>query len=465
MAEWSTISLADLGSRLRLDSEYYEPRLLEAEQKLQSLGLFGAKVKPIENLFAHITNGHTPRHHDLSSGEVIFLTAEHVYDFRIDFSSRKRVELEHHEGELGRTRLEINDILVTIKGKVGNVALVSHVPGAVNINQDVALLRTPHGVDPYYVVGYLNSGLGKSFSERVSTGQINPFLSLGNLKTIPVPVFADSRHERIGQYVRQVLQKYERELASSRAMLAEAEQLLLHSMGVDMLDLSPQTTYTTLFSDIVTTRRFDAECFQPKHAILSNRIRETGQAILLKERVREPIRRGVLPEYIEGGDIPVINSQHVGKTHIELDNNRYTSRDFAAQEKNQRGLVGQYDVLLNSTGYITIGRCQVLLDDIRALADGHISIIRPTPDLDPVYLSFYLNSMAGQLQTEQGWTGSSGQIELRPDIIGNYIVWGAPAAIQREIRQLVEKSHKARKEASQLLETAKRQVERMILRG
>ena len=60
----------------------------------------------------------------------------------------------------------------------------------------------------------------------------------------------------------------------------------------------------------------------------------------------------------------------------------------------------------------TIGRSQVLLDDESAVVDGHVSIIKPKPGLDPVYLSLYLNTLPGQLQTERNWTGSSGQIEL-----------------------------------------------------
>jgi hypothetical protein len=48
--------------------------------------------------------------------------AEHVSDFEVHYDSDKR-------------------ILLTIKGRVGNAALVEYLPGPANINQDVALLR------------------------------------------------------------------------------------------------------------------------------------------------------------------------------------------------------------------------------------------------------------------------------------------------------------------------------------
>ena len=120
-------------------------------------------------------------------------------------------------------------------------------------------------------------------------------------------------------------------------------------------------------------------------------------------------------------------------------------------------------MLLNSTGYITIGRCQTLLDDVLAVVDSHVSLIRPQPGLDPVYLGLFLNSLPGQMQTERGWTGSSGQIELRREVIQDYVIWKPDLALQLRIREMVEKANVARLEAHRLLEDAKRRVEEMVL--
>ncbi|MFQ6101668.1 MAG: hypothetical protein ACE5OS_10615 [Anaerolineae bacterium] len=60
------------------------------------------------------------------------------------------------------------------------------------------------------------------------------------------------------------------------------------------------------------------------------------------------------------------------------------------------------------------------------------------------------------MQTERSWTGSSGQIELRSELVENYTVCKPDQALQRRVRRLVEKAHAARKEA-------KRRVEEMVL--
>jgi type I restriction enzyme M protein len=181
----------------RLDAEYYQPKYAQALTKL--LKLKPRQIVPLEELLILITNGHTPLYHDLSVGEIPFLTAEHVSDFRINFDSDKRILTEHHKSELKRTQLQEGDVLITIKGRIGNAAVVEHLPRPSNINQDVALLRLIHSIHPFYIVGYLNSVIGKTLINQISTGQINPFLGLGNLRAVSIPLFEEERMNSIGQ--------------------------------------------------------------------------------------------------------------------------------------------------------------------------------------------------------------------------------------------------------------------------
>ena len=230
---------------------------------------------------------------------------------------------------------------------------------------------------------------------------------------------------------------------------------------LDLLDWQPPEplTYERRAKEAFGAGRLDAEHFQPKYDALFSLLAEKGD-IRLGDHIFEPIRRGISPEYVEdGGDILVINSKHVGKVQVELEDNRRTTRTLLENQAEGRGEVGVGDVLLNSTGYITIGRCQCLLESVAAVVDNHVAIIRPEEGIDPVYLACFLNTLPGQMQTKRGWTGSSGQIELRPDIIADYRIWNASSTIQKKIRSFVEQSHATRREAKQLLERAKRAVE------
>lgn len=211
----------DVAAACRADAEYYQPKYLRLMNALKATQ--PEKIIPLGECLSFLTNGHTPLHHDLSAGEIPFLTAEHVFDFRVNYDSDKRIERAHHEGELKRTQLQEGDFLITIKGRIGNAAVVEDLPVPTNINQDVALLRLKDGLPPYYLLAYLNSIAGKSFSEQYCTGQINPFLGLGNLRLLPIPIYDHQRMTDIADETARVIGEARKAREESRRLLEEAK--------------------------------------------------------------------------------------------------------------------------------------------------------------------------------------------------------------------------------------------------
>jgi type I restriction enzyme S subunit/type I restriction enzyme M protein len=181
-------SSQDAFAARRLDAEHFQEKFYAAREALFAAG--AKRFIPLPKLLLSLTNGHTPLHHNLSLGEVPFLCAEHVTDFNLSFDSEKRILLEHHENELARTAVFDGDVLLTIKGRIGNAAIAENVPGNININQDVALLRFTDELPLWYIVAYLNSRFGKLQSEKMATGAINPFLGLFSIRQFEVPEFS-----------------------------------------------------------------------------------------------------------------------------------------------------------------------------------------------------------------------------------------------------------------------------------
>lgn len=201
----------------RYDADYFQPKYRRVREALAKLP--GVRVVPLKEALMELTNGQTPLRHDLSIGEVLFLTAEHVADFQLDFATEKRVLAEHHNKVLKRTQLRPNDVLITIKGRVGNVAVVDNFSSQANINQDVALMRPKADVPPYFLAGFLNSLAGKLLTEQLSTGQINPFLGLGNLEMVPIPLLEPSEMQRLSNLV-------ENKVKEAHAARDDAQNLL-----------------------------------------------------------------------------------------------------------------------------------------------------------------------------------------------------------------------------------------------
>jgi type I restriction enzyme M protein len=120
--------------------------------------------------------------------------------------------------------------------------------------------------------------------------------------------------------------------------------------------------------------------------------------------------------------------------------------------------IEQGDLLLNGTGVGTIGRASPYLRPGQAIPDNHVTVLR-AEGIDPIYLSAYLNSLLGQMQVQRYLKGSSGQTELYPSDVAEFVIWLAPDNIQESIRQAVLDAFAAERRAGQYLEGAKRAVE------
>jgi type I restriction enzyme, S subunit len=205
----------------RFDAEYFQPKYYRVLDALKSLN--PKRIVPLEELLEDITNGQTPLHHNLSQGDVTFLTAEHILDFRINFDSEKRILSKHHETQLKKTQLKEKDILITIKGRIGNAAVVEGLSKPVNINQDVGLLRLKEEYHPYYVSGFINSSAGKELTGQIGTGQINPFLGLGKLKKIMIPIYDEDYMNEIGKKVEQKVREAFQKAEEAENLLEQAK--------------------------------------------------------------------------------------------------------------------------------------------------------------------------------------------------------------------------------------------------
>lgn len=110
---------------------------------------------------------------------------------------------------------------------------------------------------------------------------------------------------------------------------------------------------------------------------------------------------------------------------------------------------------------IYIGKTNIILEELKATAASFITIIRPKNEIIPAYLTVILNSIIGQLQSEK-WQSAPAQQHIYPKDIKNFKIPILPKPTQQKIADLVQKSHEVRKKAKELLEEAKKKVEKII---
>ncbi|WP_158656911.1 restriction endonuclease subunit S [Helicobacter bizzozeronii] len=93
-----------------------------------------------------------------------------------------------HLNYLKRSILSNNDVILTIKGKIGNAVPIFNLKESLNINQDVAKISCQNTINIFYLSAFLNCQYGKKQMAYKATGQINPFLSLSSLRTLKIPL-------------------------------------------------------------------------------------------------------------------------------------------------------------------------------------------------------------------------------------------------------------------------------------
>jgi len=216
----SILTLAVQGKLVPQDSKDESVKILldhiaETKSDLQSTGLIG-KDKPLEpldqsnlpfeipptwswtklaELTELITKGSSPKWQGVAyvgeSEGVLFITSENVGNYQLrKLDDLKYVESKFNEIE-PRSILKTGDVLMNLVGaSIGRTAVYSLLDDA-NINQAVALIRLVRdveGVDPNFLLHYLNSPSAVEYmlSSRVTSAQ--PNISLTNARDFAIPL-------------------------------------------------------------------------------------------------------------------------------------------------------------------------------------------------------------------------------------------------------------------------------------
>jgi len=455
MATVNILELSGIEGARRIDAEYYQPQYLKNRDVLIKI----SELFNLQQISAYITNGHTPRYADLSVGEVYFLTAEDVRDFHVNLDTAKRITKEDSHKVLARTVLKVNDLLITIKGKIGNAAIIHKLSGETNVNQDVARIVLRRRIDnyqinPYFVVAFINSKFGRLQVERISTGQINPFLGLSNLKQIKIPILDKKIQDEVGKTIKGALYFID----DCKLFYFQAENLLLEELGLKDFKPEYELSYTANLSKAFGVHRVDAEHFQPAYDGVVKKITKysNGYTPLLAgvESVKPDFDPQKYPDrifsYVELADIDA----SIGTIHSAS-----KTKGEEAPSRARR-VLKESDVIVSSVEG-SLEKVALVDEEYEGvLASTGFFQFRPTKILPEVLLVLSKSIILhAQLKKECAGTILTA---VPNESLRRIVIPILPLKIQQKIASLVQQSHEARRKAKELLEEAKRRVEKAI---
>lgn len=175
----------------RADSWFYNPRFRHAVNAILSSG---GELTELGRQSTSITNGATPKGAVFGDDGVPWIRGKDFDDG--DIAAENLALLDRRsEASLERSRLVAGDLLLSIKGTVGEVAVVDELLEGSNINQDIACIRLASITDAHYLALFLESELGQTLMAQQIYGAINAFFSLQDLRGFRVPELTKVDHD------------------------------------------------------------------------------------------------------------------------------------------------------------------------------------------------------------------------------------------------------------------------------
>lgn len=147
------------------------------------------------------------------------------------------------------------------------------------------------------------------------------------------------------------------------------------------------------------------------------------------------LQRGKSPSYVEESEILALNQRAVRWGRIENEHLKFHDPEVPIAQKH---FIRAGDVVVNSTGDITIGRAYLFHEEHSNLfADSHVTIVRTVPaKLQPQFLVNLFATREYQDLVYSLVTGSTGQLELNKSNLEELPILCPPLEVQNELAKL-----------------------------
>jgi len=454
MAVWSSVEVASLSKDFRLDAEHYQPEYLAQEHAT-------TKRRSVElQAVASVSDGnHLSIAEEFSESGVRYLRGLDLSDFFVSDADPIYIP-DRTYNALRRSHMLPGDVLVGIVGTIGSVGLVTKRHGKLTGNCKLAIIRA-RDLPPEYIAAYLGSRVGQNEIQRRIRGAVQMGLILPDLKTLPIVIPGDGERESVVNLV----DGAESNREHSHQLMKDAEELLTKSIGLSGLDFSESLFYQRSFADLTTARRFGAEYFMPcKQRILA----------ALAEKSRGPLSLS----YISARDIFDPGSAKRGEVVRNFDLTH--AIDGVLDDRGVQPIpaieVGSTKKRLQ-TGDVVISRLRSYLreialvrveDSVPAVGSTEFIVLRPRAGEKGIMsretLLVFLRSLP--VQTILKWSQDGSQHPRFNE--DQLLAASVPVSVERvspDIDKLVNKAFQAQVESARLLEMAKAEIEKMVLRG
>lgn len=454
----------DVDFQKRGDTQYWLPMFLENETEV-------SKFPKLTDL-VELKGGATPLGSNYVEHGIPFLRIQNIGENELVLDEVAFISKDTHEGLLKRSQLKAGDVLFTITGRIGSVAVVPDEMKEGNINQHMVRMRIKdrNKLLPYYLSTYLLTNYAKLQHERVAYGTTRIALdypTLYNLKVF-VPLLKDQ--QKIEQTVKTAFQlKTEAEKEYQEATNTFLKNLKTHISEWDTILAGTKKAFWLWSDQVDITSRIDPDYYSGEG--IKNKLGKIKPLADLAE-----IKIGKTPafdDYLPSGKRRIMKFRAITGRGIDLENEE---RGFAKEEffqKNKRNKLNENDIVLGSAAHQAhyIGKYLDIIDELpKEFSDGILTVaeimtIRAKEAINPFVLLLFLRSDVGYELIQKQIKGQTSHLYPK-DVAGigipEAIIKISKSEIGREIESKIRSSLEKSRLSKQKLQEAKDFVENLV---
>lgn len=324
----------------------------------------------IETLCKAVNVGHVgPSSMHRDPDGVPFLMGKNVGFGSVSTDNLERVTEGFHRSQ-PKSQLRTGDVIVVRIGKSGQAAKVPDTLGEANCS-GLVIIKQPLKVDTDFLVYYLNSPIGRSYSISQARGSTRLTLNTKSIAATPVPVPPLPEQRRIVGILDEAFEG----IATAKA---NAEKNLQNARAIFESHLQS-----------VFTQRGDGWA-----------ARRLGDVVVRLTNGYVGPTRGI---YLQSG-VPYLLARHVKNNRLTFDDKTFISNEF--NRKNKKSMLKAGDVLLVQSGHI--GHSAVVTEDHEGHNCHAMIVITPVEDaVTGPFLSLYFNSSGMRQKFEEIRSGST----------------------------------------------------------
>ena len=443
--ECSEILKSELEFSGRIDAEYYQKKYLAYQDIINR-----HDVLPLFKI-ADFLIGPFGSAYDTSSyveqSDYRYIRGQDVKPFLLqDTSPRYMADSDFFS--LKKYALSSNDILVSVVGTLGNACIIqNHEIPAIFSCKSTAIKST--GINPFYLLCYLNSKYGKSLLLRKERGAIQKGLNLYDLKTLDTPMFSDLFSECIEMCVNRSFDCIRQAKCNYRDATKQIEEIVGQEQELPEINCSTKTISESFSS----TGRLDAEFYQEKYRAYETGILSAAQGYtyIKKEflQIKEKCSR----------ELDAYNYVEIGDIDVGAGTATFNAVNTSELPDNAKIMTKQGDLLVST---VRPNRGAVaILEDEGLLVSGAFTVLRENGNYPKEILQVLLRTSIYRDWLLRFNVGTSYPVIKDEDVL-NMPIPLFEETVKQSIVSKVKEAASLRSQSEQLLEYAKQAVEMAI---